>query len=89
MRSKVKNITFSLPIEVIEKLKEYTKKNYITSMNSCVKEALEDYIKKIEKEQLEREMIEAARDDIFMQDLEESMHSFEFSDNEMELKEEW
>ncbi|MBN1468548.1 MAG: hypothetical protein JW924_07465 [Fusobacteriaceae bacterium] len=89
MISKAKNVTFSLPIEVIEKLKEYAKNNYISSMNSGVKEAIEDYMKKIEKEQLAKKMIEASKDNMFMEDLEESMRSFEFSDNEMELKDNW
>lgn len=87
--AKVKNITFSLPVEVIEKLKDYAKCNYIPSMNSAVKEAIENYVRKIEKEQLAKEMIEASKDSIFMQDLEDSMCSFEISDNEMELKQEW
>lgn len=89
MVSKAKNVTFSLPLEVIEKLKEYAKNNYISSMNSGVKEAIEDYMKKIEKEQLAKKMVEASKDNMFMEDLEESMRSFEFSDNEMELKDNW
>jgi predicted DNA-binding protein len=89
MNAKVKNVTFSLPIDVIEKLKIYANNNYINSMNSGVKEALEDYIKKIEKQKLAKEMIEASKDIMFMKDLEESMQAFEFSDDEMELNEDW
>jgi predicted DNA-binding protein len=89
MNAKVKNVTFSLPIDVIEKLKIYANNNYINSMNSGVKEAIEDYIKKIEKQKLAKEMIEASKDIMFMKDLEDSMQAFEFSDNEMELNEDW
>lgn len=89
MAAKVKNVTFSLPIEIIEKFKEYAKCNYIPSMNSGVKEALEEFVKKIEKDKLAKEMLEASKDSLFMQDLEESMYVFESSDKEMELKQDW
>lgn len=82
MSTRVKNVTFSLPIEIIEKFKEYAKNNYIPSLNAGVKEALEEYLKRMEKEKLKQEMIEASKDPQFMKDLEESMNDFESSDNE-------
>lgn len=82
MSTRVKNVTFSLPTEIIEKFKEYAKNNYIPSLNAGVKEALEEYLKRMEKEKLKQEMIEASKDPQFMKDLEESMNDFEFSDNE-------
>jgi predicted regulator of Ras-like GTPase activity (Roadblock/LC7/MglB family) len=87
--SGTKNITFSLPVEIIEKFREYAKCNYIPSINSGVKEALEAYMKKIEKDKLEKEMLEASKDNMFMQDLEDSMCAFESADKEMEMKQEW
>jgi len=89
MATRVKNITFSLPVEIIERFREYAKCNYIPSMNSGAKEALEAYMKKIEKDKFAKEMLEASKDSIFMQDLEESMCSFESSDKEMEMKQDW
>lgn len=82
MSSKVKNVTFSLPIEIIEKYKEYAKNNYIPSLNAGVKEALEEYVIKLEKEKLKHEMIEASKDPLFMKDLNETMDAFESSDDE-------
>jgi len=83
MTSKVKNATFSLPNELLEKLREYANLKYIPSINSGVKEALEEYVKKIEKENLFKEMLEASRDPLFIKDLEDSMVIFESSDSEI------
>jgi len=90
MSSRVKNVTFSLPTEIIEKFKEYAKSNYIPSLNAGVKEALEEYVKRVEKEKLKQDMIKAANDPQFMQDLEDSMKNFESSDNETSRRmQEW
>jgi DNA replicative helicase MCM subunit Mcm2 (Cdc46/Mcm family) len=83
MVSRVKNVTFSLPTELMDKYKYYAKSNYIPSVNSAVKEALEEYSLKIEKEKLKKEMLKAAKDPLFIQDLEENMRAFESSDKEI------
>ncbi|NLI93683.1 MAG: hypothetical protein GX434_16285 [Peptococcaceae bacterium] len=82
MTNKMKNVTFSLPTDLIEKYKEYAKSNCIASVNAGVKEALQEYSVKIEKEKLKNEMIMAAKDPLFIRDLEESMQAFEPSDVE-------
>lgn len=82
MSARVKNVTFSLPTEIVEKFKEYAKNNYIPSLNAGVKEALEEYVKRVEKEKLRQEMLEASKDPQFMKDLEDSMKDFEASDTE-------
>ena len=83
MSTKLKNATFSLPPELIEKFREYAKNDYIPSINAGVKSAMELYLKKIEKEKLREEMMKAARDPLFMKDLKEIMNDFEKSDNEV------
>lgn len=83
MGSKVKNITFSLPIELIDKLKNYASEKYIPSLNVGVKEALEEYSVKIEKEKYKNEMIEASQDEDFIKDMYECMKAFEASDEEL------
>ncbi|MHB1336097.1 MAG: ribbon-helix-helix domain-containing protein [Candidatus Humimicrobiaceae bacterium] len=80
--TKLKNITFSLPVDLIDKLKEYSEKNYIPSVSSAVREALQLYSKTIEKENLYKEMKEASKDPLFMEDLNESMDAFAESDEE-------
>ncbi len=79
---KSKNVTFNLPPELIEKFKMYVKEKYIPSVNAAVKEALEEYSKRIEKEMLRNQMLKASKDTIFLKDLNESMKVFEAIDNE-------
>lgn len=80
--SKAKNVTFHLPPELIDKYKVYVKQKYIPSVNAAVKEALEEYSKRIEKEILKHEMIKAAKDPLFLNDLMENMKVFEVTDTE-------
>lgn len=89
MAKALKNVTFSLPIALLEKMKEYAKAHDIPSLNQGVREALEDYAKKVEKERLRKQMIEASQDPLFMKDLESSMKDFENSDAEISRKNEW
>lgn len=49
MATNVKNATFSLPVTLLERMKNYAKNQDIPSLNAGVKEALEEYSKKIEK----------------------------------------
>lgn len=80
---KKKNYTFSLPVDLLEKFRQYAEEKYIPSMNAGVKEALEIYSQKIQKEKLRNEMTKAVEDPMFMEDLEESMKTFESSDDEI------
>jgi hypothetical protein len=82
MHQVVKNYTFSLPIDLIDRLKSYSSDGYISSVNSAVKEALESYVKNIEKQKLYDEMKAASQDPLFMADLQESMNSFSYTDFE-------
>lgn len=81
--NKTKNVTFSIPVDLIEKYKKYADGNEITSMNAAVREALTEYSVKLEKEILYKKMKDAAQDKMFMNDLKESMKDFEDIDNEM------
>ena len=54
MKEKLKNATFSLPIEAIDKLKKAVDKGYSKSLNSAVREAVELYTAKFEKEELKK-----------------------------------
>ena len=83
MTTKVKNYTFSLPTEIIDKMKQYAKDNCIASVNAGVKEAIEEYSKKLEKERLRKELAEASMDPLFLRDIEECIYDFEASDDEL------
>ncbi len=89
-KSKSKNVTFTLPIELIDKLKEYATNEMIPSVNAGVKEALEEYSVRMDKEVLRREMAKAATDPLFMKDTDAVMKAFQFVDEEnVEGKKEW
>ncbi|HBE06236.1 MAG TPA: hypothetical protein DCY85_07065 [Firmicutes bacterium] len=79
---KSKNITFSLPVELIEKLRECADNNHIPSVSAGVREAIEQYVTNIEKKALHDKMMEAAKDALFMKDLHNSMSAFSVSDAE-------
>lgn len=83
MPQPVKNYTFSLPIDLLNKLKNYSNDGYVPSVNAAVKEALEVYLKSLEKQKLYEEMKAASQDPIFMQDLKDSMNDFNYSDFEL------
>ena len=82
MGQSIKNYTFSLPIDLLNKLKKYSSDGYVPSINAAVKEAIETYVKQIEKKTLFNEMKAAAQDPLFIQDLEEAMNDFSLTDFE-------
>jgi len=79
---KNKNVTFTLPVDVVDKLREYVNDEYISSLNAGVREALSEYIKKLDQLKLKKEMEKAAKDDIFLKDITDTMALFEKSDSE-------
>jgi len=78
-----KNVTFTLPVYLIEKYREYAAEKHIPSISAGVREALVKYSYKIEEEILHKKMKEAAKDPLFIKDLEECMNDFEIIDNEL------
>lgn len=78
----VKNYTFSLPIELLDRLKNYSNDGYVPSVNSAVKEAIESYVKSVEKQKLYKEMQAAAQDPLFMSDIQDAMNDFSYTDFE-------
>jgi predicted DNA-binding protein len=82
MSHSVKNYTFSLPIDLLNKLKEFSSEGYVPSVNAAVKEAIESYVKILEKQSLYMSMKEAAKDPMFIKDLEETIKDFNYSDFE-------
>ncbi|MEW6624891.1 MAG: hypothetical protein AB1420_17500 [Bacillota bacterium] len=82
MSKVIKNYTFSLPIDLLNKLKKYSNEGLVPSVNSAVKDAIESYVKLIEKQNLYIQMKEASKDPMFMEDLDSVMHDFSYSDFE-------
>ncbi len=82
-----KNYTFSLPIDLIDKIRDYSNEGYIPSINFAVKEALEAYTRNLDKEKLYNEMKEASKDPLFLSDLNETMDDFSYADFEQSKEE--
>ncbi len=82
MGSKQKNVTFSLPEEVVDRMRVYVEDNYIPSLNAGVKEALEEYIVKLDRLKFRKAMERASKDPLFMKDVKNTMAAFEKIDNE-------
>lgn len=83
-KQRQKNFTFSLPEDLIDKIKGYAQENHIPSINAGVKEALTEYVCQIDKEILRNKMAKAAKDPLFMKDLEDCVKDFEASDSELD-----
>jgi len=82
MARKTKNYTFSLPPELLDRLKNHAQKGYVASVNSAVKEAIESYVVQIDKKYLYKQMKEAAENPDFVDDLETTMAAFSYVDFE-------
>ncbi|HRX42664.1 MAG TPA: hypothetical protein P5315_07800 [Clostridia bacterium] len=76
MNSGLKSITFSLPVEYIDKLREYSKNKIIPSMNAGIRDALDNYFKLQEKKRVYEIMKEASTDNLLLNDISESMAAF-------------
>lgn len=77
-----KNYTFSLPIELLDKIRAYSNEGYIPSVNFAVREAIEAYAKNLDKEKLYNEMKKASKDPLFLSDLNNTMNDFCYVDFE-------
>lgn len=83
MRARLRNVTFSLPEDVVDKLRSYVEEDYISSLNSGVREALEQYTTKMDRMKFKKAMEQAAQDPLFIKDVEDSMKDFEKADYEI------
>lgn len=89
MGGKLKNVTFSLPEELIDGYRKLAQQHQVASMNAAVREALEVYIAKKEQQQLFQEMEKAARDPLFVEDLREAMQDFAAVDQDILDEKAW
>ena len=82
MNMSLKNITFSLPESYIVKLRTFSKNDTVPSMNAAIRQALDDYFKKLEKQKIYDLMKDATTDVAFMNDIGETMDAYAISDSE-------
>lgn len=69
--------TFVLPSSLLEEFREYVRLGVADSLSSLVRESLELRAKAIREELLQRQFEEAARDPLFVTDLQDCMRAFE------------
>ncbi len=81
------NYTFTLPKEMMERIKDFVKRDNFPSINFLVRDALQSYLSKIEREYLRIEMEEASKDPLFIKDLDNSMEFFKRIDDESYISE--
>jgi Arc/MetJ-type ribon-helix-helix transcriptional regulator len=83
MGARQKNVTFSLPEDVVNKMRVYVEDNDIPSLNAGVKEALEEYIVKLDRLKFRKAMEQASKDPLFIKDIENTMAAFKKIDSEI------
>jgi Arc/MetJ-type ribon-helix-helix transcriptional regulator len=75
-------VTFTLPADLVSAVRQVVAAGIFPSQNALVREALEKELRRARDQQLRAEFQEAARDPLFMQDLEETQKAFEAADAE-------
>jgi len=88
--SPLKKITFALPQPLLDKLKTLAGENKIASVNAAVREALEEYVARLENEEFCQALKAAANDPEFIRDVKSVSESFRHADRETaEMIPEW
>ena len=80
--SPLKKITFALPQPLLERLKTLAGENKIPSVNAAVREALEEYVARLEKKEFRQALQAAAKDPEFLRDIKSATESFRHADSE-------
>ena len=78
----IKNVTFALPVILMDEIRLLAKKELNSSINSLVREALERYLAEKNKEEIRSDMLEASRDPLFLADVKSCTHAFRYADSE-------
>jgi Arc/MetJ-type ribon-helix-helix transcriptional regulator len=81
-QEKLKKATFALPEKTLARLRDLVDGKRVSSANAVVREAVEEYLIKLEREEFTRLMSEAAHDPEFIRDIRETEDSFCNSDKE-------
>jgi Arc/MetJ-type ribon-helix-helix transcriptional regulator len=75
-------VTFSLPADLVRRARELVAGGHFPSQNALVRAALERELREARENQLRAEYEEAARDPLFLRDIEEAMRDFAAVDSE-------
>ena len=78
----IKNVTFALPVTMMDEIRQLAKKQRHSSINSLVREALERYLEEKRREEIRQDMLEASRDPLFLADVKNCAAAFRHTDRE-------
>ena len=76
--------TTTLPIGLLNELKDLAKSKQIPSVNFAIRQAVDDYLAQVKKKQYDALMKEAAKDEAFMKRTMKCAEDFSFSDSEVQ-----
>ena len=76
--------TTTLPSDYIDELKELAKQQQIPSVNFGIRQALDEYLKQIKKNEYDAKMKAAAQDKAFLSRTMKCAEDFSFSDSEVQ-----
>lgn len=82
MSRKVKNVTYSLPVDLVDRFRDLADAGCLDSVSAGVREAMEQYAKKLEKQKLRQELEQAAKDPLFQADMKQVTEDFSPLDEE-------
>jgi len=79
---KNRKVTFSLPVSLIEEVRQMVKDGLVSSQSALVVQALQKEIRERRVARLREEFRQAAADPDFLRDVEETMRDFAAADSE-------
>lgn len=83
----VRKVTYSLPEELVDQIREAVREGEAPSYSAFVQKALEEGVRRARERRLARAFEEAGRDPEFLEDVREAMHDFRDADDEQERSE--
>jgi Arc/MetJ-type ribon-helix-helix transcriptional regulator len=80
----VRKVTYSLPEQLVDKIRAVVREGAAPSYSAFVERALEEGVRRAREQRLAEAFREAASDPAFLEDVEEAMRDFRDADAEQE-----
>jgi len=81
-----KKATFAIDQAILEEAKAIVETKRFKSLNSFIEKAMKNEIERVRREEIKKAILEASQDPIFLSDLRDVEHDFEFADFEYQGK---
>lgn len=81
---KTTRYTATLPVECLDELKTLAEEKRIPSVNFAIRQAIDNYLAQLHKEEYEEMMKQAASDEAFVARTMKCFDDFEYSDSEVD-----